>query len=89
MTTSQARLHEIPIRYVKGVGPHRAALLAKLGIETVEDACYYPPMRYEDRSRLVPIRDLKGQEMATVRARILTRTLERIRGGRTLMKVAL
>src|SRR3989338_902880 len=44
------------IRYIKGVGPRRLTQLAQLGVETVEDACYYPPRRYEDRTHLVAVR---------------------------------
>jgi len=39
-----------PVQYARGVGPARAKLLAKLGINTVKDALYYFPARYEDRS---------------------------------------
>ena len=87
MTVSQARLHEQPIRYVKGVGPHRASQLASLGIATVEDACYYPPRRYEDRTRLAAIRDLTPGDLATVRARVLSKALRRLRRGRTLFEM--
>ena len=49
---------ERSIRYVKGVGPQRLAQLAQLGIETLDDACYYAPRRYEDRTCLLPIREI-------------------------------
>lgn len=53
------------VRYLKGVGPKRAEDLAKAGINTVEDLLYYLPMRYEDRSRIVRIRDIKiGESQA-------------------------
>ncbi len=45
------------VQYLKGVGPFRAKLLARLGVFTVGDLLYYFPRRYEDRraaSRLVP-----------------------------------
>ncbi|MBI2104951.1 MAG: ATP-dependent DNA helicase RecG [Candidatus Omnitrophica bacterium] len=74
------------IRYVKGVGPRRLAQLAQLGIETVEDACHYPPRRYEDRTHLVAMGDLRPGELATVRGRLLARQLRRLRGGRTLVE---
>jgi ATP-dependent DNA helicase RecG len=50
-----ARSLETPLQYVKGVGPRRAALLLKLGLETVEDALYFVPSRHEDRTRLTPL----------------------------------
>src|SRR3989338_7068688 len=88
MTVSPARLHEQPIRYVKGVGPHRASQLASLGISTVEDACYYPPRRYEDRTRLAMIGELTPGDTATVRGRVLKTALRRLRRGRTLFEAA-
>jgi ATP-dependent DNA helicase RecG len=48
-------LSEIPIQFVKGVGPSKANLLANLGITTVEDLLYLFPNRYEDRSQFTPI----------------------------------
>ena len=42
------------IRRLPGVGPKRAALLARLGIRTVGDALRCPPIRYEER-RLVAL----------------------------------
>lgn len=55
-----------PIMYLKGVGPHRAAMLETKAIFTVEDLLYYVPFRYEDRGNLKPIAQLAPGEMATV-----------------------
>ena len=38
-----------PIQFMKGVGPKLAGVLKKKGIETVEDALYFLPRKYEDR----------------------------------------
>lgn len=89
MTVSQAPLNERSIRYVKGVGPHRMNQLAQLGIETVEDLCYYPPRRYEDRTRLLAIRDATPGEMVTVRGRVLARGLRRLPRGQTIVEAAI
>ena len=88
LARGRGRLRERSVRYVKGVGPQRMARLAQLGIETVEDACYYPPRRYEDRTRLVAVKDLKPGDVATVRGRVLARSLRRVRGGRTIFEAA-
>ena len=40
-------------QYVKGIGPKRAELLAKHGVNTVEDLLSYYPRRYLDRSHIV------------------------------------
>jgi len=52
-------LEKVPIRYIKGVGPRKSDLFGKIGIETVRDLFYYLPRRYEDRSLIVEIKDLR------------------------------
>ncbi|MDQ7819526.1 MAG: ATP-dependent DNA helicase RecG [Armatimonadota bacterium] len=62
---SPSRL-DAPAQYIKGVGPARAALLARRGLRTVEDVLFHRPHRYEDRSRLARIADLiPGQRQTT------------------------
>ena len=89
MTVAQAHLREASIRYIKGVGPHRMSQLAQLGIASVEDACYYPPRRYEDRTQLLAIKDVRPGELVTVRGRVLSMNLRRIRRGQTIFEAAL
>jgi ATP-dependent DNA helicase RecG len=55
-----------PVKYVKGVGPRIADLLAAKGIHTVGDLLYYLPFRYEDRLNPRGISELRPGEMATV-----------------------
>ena len=54
-----------PIQYVKGVGPRLAKLFEKKGILTVEDALYFLPRGYEDRSNLKKISELKAGKKET------------------------
>jgi len=54
-----------PLQYVKGIGPHRADLLAKKGLATVEDALFFLPLRHEDRTRLTPFRALSVGQTVT------------------------
>ena len=61
-----------PLQYLKGVGPRRAADLARAGLVTVEDLLYRFPIRYEDRSRLQPIGSLKPGQPASIVGRILS-----------------
>lgn len=54
-------LLQTDIKYLHGVGPKRAELLAKqLDIHTYYDLLYYFPFRYIDRSTIHHIRDLSG-----------------------------
>lgn len=60
-----------PVQYVKGVGPYRSKLLARLGINTLRDALFYLPYRYEDRRTIKKIAQLKPEESTTVMGKIL------------------
>ena len=69
------------VKYLKGVGPARAEMLAARAIAIVEDLLYYPPFRYEDRTRLTPVRDLVPGQTTTVLAEVLSGGLMRTRRG--------
>ena len=63
---------DTPVQYVKGVGPTRAAQLAALGIETVEDLLLYFPRRFDLRRQCQPIATLpRHAEAATVAGEVL------------------
>src|SRR3990170_8922549 len=49
---------DVPAQFVKGVGPVRAAQLARLGVHTVDDLLHHNPARYEDRSHIAAIGSL-------------------------------
>jgi ATP-dependent DNA helicase RecG len=48
-------LESRPVTTQAGVGRALAARLARLGVETVQDLLFLLPIRYEDRTRIVPI----------------------------------
>ena len=60
------------LRFLKGVGPRRAAELERAGLRTCDDLLYRFPLRYEDRSRLVRSSDLRPGEAAAVRGRVVS-----------------
>ncbi len=60
------------VKYLKGVGPQRAALLAERGIHTVEDLLGYLPFRYEDRTRFTPIREVQPGNVYTLQAEVVS-----------------
>ncbi len=70
------------VQYVKGVGPRKAEALAEVGIRTVSDLLFYLPFRYEDRSRVRSIHDLRVGEDATVLAKVLGVHVKRTRRPR-------
>ena len=54
-----------PLQFVKGIGPRRAEQLARKGLETVEDALYFVPLRHEDRTTFTPLESLQPGQLAT------------------------
>jgi ATP-dependent DNA helicase RecG len=72
---------ESEVKYLKGVGPARAEMLARRAIQTLEDLLYYTPFRYEDRLRLTDVRDLVIGQTATVLVDVLSAGLMRTRRG--------
>jgi len=64
---------DIPVQFIKGVGPGKARLLENLGIANVEDLLYLFPRRYEDRSKLIPIAQIKIGEWQTVSGEVIAR----------------
>ncbi len=58
---------DTPIQYLKKVGPKRAFLFGKLGIDTLEDLLTFLPFRYEDRTQIKKIGDIvPGKDLIPV-----------------------
>lgn len=55
---------------VVGVGPTLAAKLSKCGIRTVQDLLFHLPYRYQDRTRITPIQDLRSNDWAVISGRV-------------------
>jgi ATP-dependent DNA helicase RecG len=69
---------------LRGVGPALAEKLARLGVYKPEDLLFVLPLRYEDRTRVVPIGELRAGARAVIEAEIeLTEVVYRRR--RTLL----
>jgi ATP-dependent DNA helicase RecG len=70
-----------PVTYLKGVGPRRAELLAKLGITTAGDLLMHVPRRYEDATTVLPVvRAQPGQDV-TVLGRVISKGVIPTRRG--------
>ena len=65
LSPEEDHLARTPVTRLKGVGPKSAERLARLGIETVQDVLFHLPLRYQDRTRVVPMGQLRsGEEVA-------------------------
>ena len=62
---------DAPVTKLPGVGPERAAQLARLRLATVRDLLRHAPRRYEDRRHLLTIRELRQGQPAATRGRIV------------------
>ncbi|MBG0784046.1 MAG: ATP-dependent DNA helicase RecG [Anaerolineaceae bacterium] len=73
-----------PTTAVRGIGDKQAALLSKLGLNTIEDMVYYFPNRYDDYSELKTIRDLTYGDEVTILAWVKSVKTFQVRKGRKI-----
>jgi ATP-dependent DNA helicase RecG len=66
----------LSVTSLKGVGPKVAEKLARLGLHTVQDVLFHLPLRYEDRTRIVPIGSLRPGDSAVVQGEVLLTELK-------------
>ncbi len=69
MTTAPP-LDQRPVDSLRGVGPALAVTLQRLGLHTVQDLLFHLPLRYEDRTRVVPIGTLRPGDRAVIEGEI-------------------
>ncbi|MBW2699450.1 MAG: ATP-dependent DNA helicase RecG [Deltaproteobacteria bacterium] len=77
------------IQFVKGVGPKLAERFASRGIETVSDALFFLPRRYEDRRPVNRIADLQVGELASFQAEIIKIVFRRAGPRRRIFEIML
>lgn len=78
---------QIQMQFVKGVGPKLKELLAKRGVNNVEDALYLLPHRYEDRRELRPISKLRPGFTEVFTGRIVSADMMSTKSGRRFFEV--
>ncbi|MDG6894727.1 ATP-dependent DNA helicase RecG [Volucribacter amazonae] len=65
-------LDAVPLTALSGVGAAIAEKLGRIGINNVQDLLFHFPLRYEDRTRITPIIDLRPEQYATIEGVIQT-----------------
>ncbi|MDH2997153.1 ATP-dependent DNA helicase RecG [Pasteurellaceae bacterium LFhippo2] len=63
---SQQLLDGVELTALSGVGAAISAKLSRIGVNNVQDLLFHLPMRYEDRTRITPIIDLRPESYATI-----------------------
>ncbi|AUF98733.1 ATP-dependent DNA helicase RecG [Pseudomonas sp. S07E 245] len=61
-----SELSKVPVTELKGVGEAMAEKLAKVGLENLQDVLFHLPLRYQDRTRVVPIGQLRPGQDAVI-----------------------
>ncbi|MFP3993575.1 ATP-dependent DNA helicase RecG [Pseudomonas capeferrum] len=61
-----SELSKVPVTVLKGVGDAMAEKLAKVGLENLQDLLFHLPLRYQDRTRVVPIGALRPGQDAVI-----------------------
>lgn len=72
---------ETPLEEVKKLNKRHRAALERLGLQTIKDALFYFPFRYDDFSTITPINELALGETNTIRG-----TIEEIYNEKTRKK---
>ncbi|MFQ5733599.1 MAG: ATP-dependent DNA helicase RecG [Planctomycetaceae bacterium] len=77
------------VQYVKGVGPRRAELYAKLGLRTVEDLLWDLPRDVLDLTDVRSVRELEADVPVSVRGQVVDLDGRNVSGGKNLTAVLL
>lgn len=64
-------LDAIPLADLSGVGKATVERLSRLGIFNVQDLLLHFPMRYEDRTKITPLKDLAVGEYCSIEAQVV------------------
>lgn len=76
-----------PLQYLKGVGPERSKVLARLNLATVGDLLYFFPRRYEHRLPVKRISELHFENKECVQGVVASCGVMRLRTGQAILKV--
>src|ERR1700704_7202424 len=80
---------DMPINYLKGVGPIRAESLRRLGIVTARDLLFHIPRRYEDASTITPIASLETGMDGTIIGKVISKGIIPTRKGLRIFQAVL
>ncbi|VEI47755.1 ATP-dependent DNA helicase RecG [Actinobacillus equuli] len=65
---SEQLLDGVPLTALSGVGAAIAEKLSRIGINNVQDLLFHLPYRYEDRTRITPIIDVRPESFQPSKA---------------------
>jgi len=77
---------DMPIQYMKGVGPKRAALFQHMGIHTIGDLLFFFPREYQDRRSITLIGEASIDALVSIRGKIVKLDVLRPRPRMVILK---
>ena len=80
---------DMPVNYLKGVGPARAEALRRLGVVTARDLLFHIPRRYEDASTITPIASLETGMDGTIIGKVISKGIIPTRKGLRIFQAVL
>ena len=69
-------LDQIPLKYLKGIGPSLEKKFAQLEIFNLRDLLFHLPHRYEDRTKIHPIGSIKLGEQVLLQGQIVSTSIQ-------------
>ncbi|MEQ6886703.1 ATP-dependent DNA helicase RecG [Salicola sp. Rm-C-2C1-2] len=77
----------VDVTVLKGVGSKLAATLERLGITCLQDLLFHLPLRYEDRTRILPMGQLRVGDAGVVEGEVVSADV--VQGRRRSLQVTL
>jgi len=77
------------VQFLRGVGPKRAALLARMELHTVHDLLWCLPTRYEDRRQLTPLGRLQWGKRETFCGTVMSLQAQPVKRGKPFVALLL
>ncbi|MBN2032580.1 MAG: ATP-dependent DNA helicase RecG [Deltaproteobacteria bacterium] len=73
----------LPLSCLKGIGPKRTAQFNRKGIHTILDLLFFTPLRYQDRTTILPIKECREGVHSLVQGRVVMGGEEQLSLGTT------
>jgi ATP-dependent DNA helicase RecG len=80
-------LAKLPCRKLDGVGTRLAELLAGYGLNTVQDLLFHLPFRYQDRTRITPIGQIRSGDHVMIEGAVELAEVSRTRRSSLLVRL--
>ena len=77
------------VQYLKGVGPAKADLLAKLDVRTVGDLIFHFPRSYDDLTNVKPMDQIEAGVLQTVKGEVVEIEGSELADGRRVVNVVI